>query len=55
MQADRASSSAAVQSWESQFPILSELLVVGTAVGRDAASAKVLLSVRHMEFQGQNV
>ena len=41
MQADGASSSADVQPWEVTFPILSQLIVVATAIGRDSASAKV--------------
>ncbi|KAL0044929.1 hypothetical protein WJX82_002262 [Trebouxia sp. C0006] len=40
VQADGASSSAAVESFQERFPLLSELIVVETAVGRDRPAAK---------------
>ncbi|KAL0040123.1 hypothetical protein WJX79_007645 [Trebouxia sp. C0005] len=40
VQADGASSSAAVESFQEKFPLLSELIVVETAVGRDRSAAK---------------
>ena len=46
VQAAGASSSADGASWGFRFPILSELIVVDTAIGRDAASCKVRLEPR---------
>ncbi|KAL3160428.1 hypothetical protein ABBQ32_010750 [Trebouxia sp. C0010 RCD-2024] len=40
VQADGASSSTDAHSWEARFPMLSELILVDTAVGRDAASCR---------------
>ncbi|KAL3151268.1 hypothetical protein ABBQ38_013107 [Trebouxia sp. C0009 RCD-2024] len=40
VQADGASSSTDAHSWEARFPMLSELILVDTAVGRDPASCR---------------
>ena len=53
MQADGASSSAAVESFQERFPLLSELIVVETAVGRDRPAAKVFLPLFASSYAAQ--